>query len=232
MTDYAAKINALLAKAASTPHDGERDSFTEAAERLMVKWGVSDAMLADADADTARRRAPSTIETRRYYVSGTSGALLAELVATRAAAGVGPVRCLYSHGHPVWWATGYPDDLARVELYVPHIVTQARAAWKRHLRDSYGAAWVDGGYASARVAFLSSFGWAVHGRLSDMFATEAQATGGAALVLANRESQVDAHLSAKFPNITIRNRKATNDVAAVAGYRAGQEATLAAGALT
>ena len=231
MTNYAEKITALLAKAASTKHEAERDTFTEAAERLMVKWGVSDAMLADADQrDKARRAAP--IETRRYHVPGTSGALLAELVAHRAAAGVGSVRCLYAHGQPVWWATGYPDDLARVELYVPHIVTQARAAWKRYLRDSYGAAWVDGGYASARVAFLSSFGWAVYGRLSEMFATEAQATDGAALVLANRESQVDAHLSAKFPNITIRSRKVTNWAASAAGYPAGQEATLAAGALS
>ncbi len=230
MTNYAEKITALLAKAASTEHEAERDTFTEAAERLMVKWGVSDAMLADAD--TARRRAPSTIETRRYYVPGTSGALLAELVAQRAAAGVGPVRCLYSHGRPVWWAIGYPDDLARVELYVPHVVTQARAAWKRHLRDSHGAAWVDGGYASARVAFLSSFGWAVHGRLSELFATEAQATDGAALVLANREAQLDAHLSAEFPNVKIRHRDTTNWAAAAAGYRAGQDATIAAGALS
>ena len=231
MTNYAERITALLAKAASTEHEAERDTFTEAAERLMVKWGVSDAMLADAD--TARRRAPSTIETRRYYVPGTSGALLAELVAARAGRGVGSVRCLYDHGRPVWWAIGYPDDLARVELYVPHVVTQARAAWKRHLRDSHGAHWIGGGYASARVAFLSSFGWAVYGRLSELFATEAQATDGAALVLANREAQLDAHLAAEFPNVKVRaDRDASNLAASVAGYRAGQDVTLAAGALS
>ena len=122
-TPYATKIAALLAKAQSTDNAAEREALTEAAERLMVKWGVDDAML-DAAADSRTR---AKIEQRRYRVEGTSAALLAELVASRVVAGLGPVRGLISRGSPYWWAVGYTDDLARVEMYVPHIVQQALA---------------------------------------------------------------------------------------------------------
>ena len=48
MSDYARKITALLAKASSTNSEEERDTFEKAAERLIIKWGISDAELSAA----------------------------------------------------------------------------------------------------------------------------------------------------------------------------------------
>lgn len=218
-TTYATKIAALLAKAQSTDNAAEREAFTEAAERLMVKWGVDDAML-DAAADS---RARAKIEQRRYRVEGTSAALLAELVASRVVAGLGPMRGLIARNSPYWWAVGYTDDLARVELYVPHIVRQARAGWKTHLRSYYAN-------ERDRVAFFNAFGWAVRGRLEKMFRAEVPepaSSGGAALVLANRSAAVDEFVN--VPNA--RPRRAFGETGATAGYRAGMAADLSAGAL-
>ena len=179
-----------------------------------------DAML-DAAADSRAPRAK--IEQRRYRVEGTSAALLAELVASRVVASLGPMRGLISRGSPYWWAVGYTDDLARVEMYVPHIVHQARAGWKTHLR-SYYANELD------RVAFFDAFGWAVRGRLEKMFREEVPepaSGGGAALVIANRADAVD-----EFVNVpTARPRRAFGHTGATAGYEAGMAADLSAGAL-
>lgn len=228
-TDYAERIRALLATAESTTHDAERETFTEAAERLMVKWGVDDAMLAADKGSTYAAR----IETRRYHVAGTSGALLAELVATRAAMGVGPVRAMFAPGQRYWWAVGHTDDLARVELYVPHIVTQARAAWKQHLVEVRIAR---GGYGpdrdAARVSFLEGFAYAIHQRLADMFKAETATTGGAELALRDRGQDVDDYAAQAHGDVkTTRPRESRSLRASAAGIRAGNEADLSAGAL-
>lgn len=220
MSDYATKINALLAKASATTVAAERETFMEAAERLMVKWGVDDAMLLDAE-QRAVKRARVQIEQRRYRVEGTSASLLAELVAARAAAGLGPIRGLISRGSHYWWAVGYTDDLARVEMYVPHIVRQARDAWKAHLRNYYFN-------QRDRVAFFESFGWAVRHRLEAMFRAEAAESSGAALVLAGRAEAVSEFVSVP----TARPRRAFGDVGRSAGWDAGMAAVLAAGELS
>lgn len=228
--NYAARINALLAKAASSTHDAEREAFTEKAERLMVKWGIDDAMLSQAaQADKVRRRV--AIEERRYTVTGTSGALLAELVASVAACGVGPVRTLISRGTRDWWAVGYSDDLARVELYVPHIVEEARRAWKAHLVSArYGDDTVRN---RARIAFLSSFGWAVKQRLDELFAdVTATEDGSSALVLVGRSDAVAEALRGMHPFARYVSARRTSSFSArEAGKSAGEAASLAAGAL-
>ncbi|MDO5533204.1 MAG: DUF2786 domain-containing protein [Propionibacteriaceae bacterium] len=226
--DYAEKIKALLAKAASTPHDAERDSFTEAAERLMVKWGVDDAMLAAA---TGNNKADQ-IEQRRYHVPGTSGALLAELVGAIVAPAVAPVRTLFTPGRPYWWAIGYPDDLARIELYAPKIMDQARYAWRTHLHDMRGIGWgySDGERRRARIAFLTGFANAVHIRLAAMFTAETEATSGAELVLRDRSDEVNAHVDALGYGKS-RGRILGDAYAFRQGDKAGSEADLSAGAL-
>lgn len=229
-TNYADKINALLAKAVSSTHEAEREAFTEKAERLMVKWGIDDAMLTDAArADKQRKRV--TIEERRYRVDGTSGALLAELVASVAAQGVGPVRTIISRGGREWWAIGYTDDLARVELYVPHIVTEARRAWKVHL--STVGYHDDTRRNRARIAFLSSFGWAVKQRLDGMFAEATHGDGGSAdLAITHRAGAVDEALHRLVPfTRSVPARRTRDHVARLAGWSAGEAVSLTAGLL-
>ncbi len=229
-TNYADRINALLAKAASSTHEAEREVFTEKAERLMVKWGIDDAMLTDAaKADKQRQRV--AIEERRYTVEGPNGALLAELVASVAARGVGPIRTLISRGGRDWWAIGYTDDLARVELYVPHLVDEARLAWKQHLAEAvYNH---DTLRNRARIAFLSSFGWAVKQRLDALFVEVTTTAGGTGeLVLANRSREVERELYRRNPlSRSVAARRTRDWSARLAGWSAGEAASLAAGAL-
>lgn len=231
-TDYATKINALLAKAEATTHEAERVTFTEAAERLMVKWGVSDAMLSDAErrAD-AKKTVP--IEQRQYPVFGPNAALLAE-VAAQVAKGVAPVQTLIARGKPRWWCIGHTDDLARVELYVPHIVAQATPAWRAHWKNGLaeGLYW-ESDYNRARVTFMSYYGWTVKGRLAAMFRDVASTPeAGALVLLKDRADAVHDRYVELYPRTkTARPRRSYDNVAANGGVRAGHAATISAGAL-
>ncbi len=227
MSEYATKINALLAKAASTEHDAERDTFTEAAERLMVKWGIDDVMLSRAE-QQARESAKVPIEQRAYRVEGANGKLLAELVAATVAMGIGPVRALIDRSSNRWWCVGYTDDLARVELYVPQLVEQARDAWSRYLaRTSF---WNGTDRERAKRTFLATFGATVAARLEAMF--REAATTGLELALTRRTEHVQTELARLNPRLGRARRRTYHgpDVAA-AGRAAGQQASITAGAL-
>lgn len=228
MSEYATKINALLAKAASTEHDAERDTFTEAAERLMVKWGIDDVMLSRAE-QQARESAKVPIEQRAYRVEGTNGKLLAELVAATVAMGIGPVRALIDRSSNRWWCVGYTDDLARVELYVPQLVEQARDAWSRYLaRTSF---WSGTDRERAKRTFLATFGATVAARLEAMF-REAATTTGLELALTRRTEHVQTELARLNPRLgRARRRTYYGPDVAAAGRAAGQQASITAGAL-
>ena len=230
-TDYASKINALLAKADSTTFEAERTAFTEAAERLMVQWGVSDAMLEDA-AQRKDNRPVTKIEQRCYRVEGTSAHYIAEYVNAMAAGGIGSVRTFISHGRPLWWAVGHEDDLRRVEMYIPHLEPQARQAWRTWWRangwDSTGGA----EYERARTSFFRAYGATVRDRFRELFRTEAASTTGAELVLVDRSAKVDAWVADNMQVGKARKTNRTLEYSAMAAGRAsGREANLSAGAL-
>lgn len=223
MSSYAEKINALLAKAEATQHEGERESFTEAAEKLMVKWGVSDAMLAAAN-DAKAQKTAVKIEQRRYEVGGTNSPLLAELVAATIARGLG-VRTLIRRGTSLWWAIGHTDDLARVELYVPHLIQQAHDAWKVYLKSHYAS-------RANRISFFTAFGYTVERRLEAMFkqVEDDDASGGTELVLANRAAKVDAFMGTIRYGVS-RPRTTYDSSAWMGGTAAGDAANISAGAV-
>jgi len=228
MSDYAVKINALLAKAASTTSEAERDAFTEKAESLMVKWGIDDAMLdAASRRDKARKRVP--IEERRYSTEGRSAALMGELAAL-VAPGIAPVRALISRGRPVWWCIGYADDLARVEMYIPNVIEQARAAWRAHLRDN---PYHPNDRGRARTSFYLHFGEVVRQRFVALFrkAQEDDTSSGVLVVLTNRANDVDAKLAEMYPNLREARGRKLDSWAGLCGAQAGREASLAVGAL-
>lgn len=223
MTDYATKINALLAKATSTTHQAEAETFTQAAERLMVKWGIDEAMLSDAELRN-KQRAGLIVERRKYLVDNPHGKLIARFVCSWTAEGIAPVRTLVYSAYPAWWAIGYPDDLARIELYMPHVIDEARDAWKRYLRTNYAD-------NRDRIGFFKAFAYTVKNRFLAMRTEEIAATGGAELVLASREAAVDAEFNRTHGNKKPLPGLAGSCLAAEAGRRAGLDASLYAGAL-
>lgn len=233
MSGRADKIHALLAKAASSEFAAEREALTEAAERLMVKWGIDDAMVDSAGRSKDRRAVP--IIQRSYVVEGIGAALLAETVGPAVARGLAPVRTLIARGNPIWWCIGYADDIARIELYVPSLMDQCRDAWRDQLR-AWGPAWFWSGSERerARVAFFSAFGWRVEARLRQLFRDEvaAQTGDGSALVVVGRQEAVNDEVRRLHPHLKQTRDRRLDAEGALAGRAAGDAAAFAAGALS
>lgn len=224
--DYPTIIRHLLDKAESTDSEAERDALTAKAEHLMITWGVDAAEAMDPHHTIT----VNDIVLRRYTVEGPSAALLTRWVALPVAGAVCPsIRTIrYPHAPTRWAAAGLPADLDRVELYTPHIVTQARDAWTAYRRRHHFE--TNTQRNTARRAFFMVFGRTVAARLSDTL-TQATTTGYD-LVLANSAQAAEDYLDRMGVRPGRRPRVRTwDDEAATAGRQAGNEASLTAAAL-
>lgn len=231
-TTMAEKIQALLAQAASTTHEGEREVFTRKAEALMVKWGIEEAELEAAASKTTR--SAIIIESRCYTVPITGGVVLAECTATQIGQGIGTIRTLYSEGRPVYWMIGPTSDLDRAEMYMPSLLQQCADSWKVFL-----AARREEGYRyytinerdRDRATFMRAYGSTVYQRLAELWQTEAATSTSGALVV--RSEAVDAFMAEEYPNTRRSNKSNLGRAAAqVGGHRAGAAATISAGSVT
>lgn len=228
----AEKIQALLAKAASTEHEEERLAFTRKAEALMVKWGVEEAELEALASKTSR--SALTIESRNYTIDITGGVVLAEWVATRIGRGVGTIRTLYSEGRPVYWLIGATTDLNRAEMYLPSLLQQCADAWKAYLKERRESGWryyTINERDRDRVAFMRAYADKVYSRLAALWREEATASTGSALVV--RSQAVDAFMAEKHPKVRASKKRVRGYAdAANAGYTAGANASITAGSVT
>lgn len=233
--DYAAKIAALLAKAedpAATPEEAQ--TYSEKAERLMVKWGISDAMAAAARGGNAPREEKIVERTHkihhRYYQAEV-------MLVHNIARGMGTVRVLkrdmYNHTSYIY-LIGYESDVNRVETLWHSLWLQANTAlkvwwkeykqtWEGQLRKKSSEVFQD------RREFFFGFGQAVQGRLRNMYREEETAgEPGTALALVDRGKQVDAHLKETHGNVKAgRGFQASGTYAGrSSGHAAGKKADL------
>lgn len=231
--DYAAKIAALLAKAedpAATP--AEAETYSRKAEQLMVKWGISDAMLA---ARGGHAKAEKIVEKRhtihhRYYQAEV-------YLWHHIAQGVGTVRVLkrdaYNHTSYLY-LIGYESDVSRVEMLARSLWMQANAAlkvwWKEYKATPTGQIRTKSSEVfKDRREFFLGFGSRVQTRLREMYRVEEEAgEPGTALALVDRGKQVDVHVEEKY-----RPKKGGTGMQAsgayqgrMAGDRAGSRADL------
>lgn len=225
------KIKKLLrlAERAGTP--AEAETASRMAERLMLKWGIEEAMLGDlAEKQEAivtkhTQKFPKTFEKPRGSIANS------------VILGFGNMKA--------WWAwdntmvvMGFESDVDRALLFIPSILVQADHAlanwWKDYpLRSSLTAAEAK----RAKRNFLFAFGSEVRRRLTEMRAEEVAvsdetAIKSTALVLLDRGKLVDAEYDAKHAAGMRRPKSLKGSLhGGAAGREAGARANLGGGTL-
>lgn len=234
---YEDKIQALLAKAtdpAATPEEAE--TYTAKAEALMVKWGISDAML-DAKRRGQRKAGEKIVEKRiRLHGSFVRAEVSLGFAAGR---GLGTVRVLKSNGLPhegtmvqYLWFIGHESDVQRAITLFESLqlqVVSARQVWWAGVRDEFRACLSNNEQYLAKRQFITSFASTVEQRLTaqrQSLVEEASADPGTALVLVDRTEKVNEYLKAHFKVGAGRGINGGSAAAARAGREAGTKANL------
>lgn len=224
--NYAAKIAALLAKAESTDSAAEAEALSAAAEKLMLKWGITDAMAAEAAAGAT---ATETIIERKQNLKGVYHVAFQRL-AEHVARGLGSLRVLYSTWgtETVIYVIGHESDVDRFYLLFDSLKAQAEGAmkawWKTQredYRDWYGE--IDQREAfKARRAFIVGFASTVHQRLRAERKVVIEETTGSDLVLVGRDRRVQDAVGEMYPDV--RKGRASTMEGSWSGESAGRQA--------
>lgn len=230
--DTKRKIELLLAKAAGTDNDAERDAFTAKAEAMMVKWGIEEAELQSR----GEVKPEEIVEVRRVYTGNYSIAFLPFV--SRVTGAYGNLRHLQSNlsgSRRMAYIIGHKTDVEFVTTLLDSLEAQAKAAlhaWQKQssLVDMRG--WE---HVKASRAFIDEFGITVARRLR---ATREQATAevvvssGAELVLASKAQRVEAQVATWYPKLgKARGGMEYSSYGRAAGREAGQKASLGGKAL-
>lgn len=222
------KIALLLNKAERTDNEHERDAFSSAAERMMIRLGITAAELESA----GEVKPEEIIEVRKQWRGNYSIVFIP--FTDRVAFGFGNLTVLQSHaGAPMLrtsYIIGHQSDveqfmvlLASLESQVMSALTRFQKAEKfrrRSLTDMER-------YVENR-SFIDGFGLMVARRLADMRTVEVKKVAGSELVLANRKEKVTAKVNEMYPIIdSIKSRKTEfSPTGYSAGIEQGSAATL------
>lgn len=194
MTDKKIKlIRQLLAKAESTTPQ-EAEALTEHAERLMVKYGIEQAMLdSQKSAQDGDKIVQDTID--------FTGAYRLEWIALghQVCQGLGSLRTLKSTYKNKWarlYIIGYSDDVARAKMLIESLKAQCqvatRAWWKEHRSQYLTLSLYD--QEATRRSFAQGFGIGAGTRIRDNRLKVVEESGtGTELVLVGRDAKVQEH---------------------------------------
>lgn len=214
------KIAKLLAKAERTDNAHEAEAYSKMAERLMLKWGIEEAVIRSRMDDGAK---PEKVVTKgivfpKLFIKARMS------VAVAVIKGMGSMKC-YVSGTTLM-IMGFESDVDRALTLIPSVLIQAdnaQSSWwhtydiKHEMKESERF--------RARRQFLFSFAYTVQERLKAMRVEEVTAAGpGTDIVLYDRSKLVDE----QFNKMTLRkgrNVKGSNHGAAE-GRSAGQRASL------
>jgi hypothetical protein len=223
-SDQQEKIAKLLAKAEGTDSPAEAEAFTRAAEKLMIKWGIDEAIVRAKM--TGEQSAEEIITARFEYTDTYSDAYVA--FTSSIVDGLGQLRCFYQSGyrHPdqrVVYVIGHESDVKRAEMLLASLRLQAASAMKTWWRTGRYSTHLKGWRAfKARRQFIISFGDGVGERLAGVRAETIAETGGKSteLVLVDRATRVDAWMEEHVGKL-----KTTRGVqGSLLGFEAGLEA--------
>lgn len=195
------KIAKLLAKAERTDNEHERDAFNSQAERLMLKLGIARAELESA----GEVKPEEIVEVVREW-KGNYSIVMVPFVAN-VAEGFGNLTILQSTRSAMLRKTfiiGHKTDVEEFVALIDSLALQVLSAlhrWqKEHKEERRGLTDMEK-YVQHR-SFISGFGLTVSSRLAEERKEEEQeASTGAALVLASKESRIKGWLDEKYPKL-------------------------------
>lgn len=237
LTDVERRIAKLLAQAEGTTHDAEARTYSEAAEKLMLKWGIDEAIARAKHGDQPAK--PESIvkvglELRGTYAQSETG------VAGYVVAGLGNLQGVVSDydgrkRHVMYWIVGYESEVHHAVTLIKSLLVQVKleqARWWRAMdqfeRDvMLGTAMKK---FKAKRQFHYSFGAAVYDRLDQQRRALIQDTGdttGTELALQDRGLIVERELARFFPHLGHGGRSLKGSYAGgAAGREAGARADL------
>ncbi|MFJ6680557.1 DUF2786 domain-containing protein [Streptomyces werraensis] len=220
-----AKIRALLAKAedpAASPEEAEA-YFTKAAA-LMAKYGIEQAMLAEARPETDK------LEHREFKIKGKyvpdRAALLFSIGNALGARNVYWSRTDYETGkrYRLVKIYAHASTLDRIEMLFTSLQLQALNGLGK-VRPQYGES-----VTAYRKSWLAGFASSVYRRLTEAenaAVQEADRHGtGAELVLVKREAAVDRYFKAAHPKVKTAPRRRLTGTGWQDGRAAGDRADL------
>lgn len=206
------KVRGLLAKAESTEFEPEAEALREAAQKLIITYGLEKALSApvadQGKITTVRINFEDPFSDRKsYLLHRVSDAFGCKSISFHAK---GQRRRRYAT------VVGYPGDLEQVELIYTSLLLQSA-------REMAALPVVHGRYVrSQRSGFLFGFAERAGERLEELYAKATEeaedSTPGAALVLVNRKDAVEAAYAEMFPDSRAGRIRSTN----AEGYYAGR----------
>jgi len=200
------RVRQLLAKAESTSFEAEAASFTAAAQRLMSRHSIDQAMLA-ASGPVGAGEGPTG---RRLWIPRPY--VKEKVVLLNVVAESNRSRALWSKDLDMVTLLGHDPDLDAVETLYTSLLVQATRAM--HAEGKKVTAWGSSRTRGFRQAFLAAYASRIGERLCEAVRAETQAAaaefsgrGAHALVpiLTAREEQVDGYVQELFPQM-VRTR--------------------------
>jgi hypothetical protein len=223
MSTQSEKIAALLAKAERTDNEHERQAYNEAAERLMLKWGIEEAVARSTDKST------ETIIEMRYNFSGPYAKVMLMMM-HRVTQALG-LRGYYMGAYERYYVVGHSGDIAKASSLFNSLQMQVMSSmntwWKGEPSEMHKLLRTSSAErAKARRSFIYSFGVTVSERIENSRRELIEETTGAALVLAKRSDLVKDYMD---ENHELGKGRGVNFGSSEAGHAAGARADLGEG---
>jgi hypothetical protein len=213
-TNMLDRVRKLLAVAEhpNTPPE-EADTAARAAERLIAKYAIDDALL-EAAAQTKTQPESRTVVVHPPYASAKTSLV----GAVASAHDVRAINVRSTGGPPHVILIGFPADLQVVDLLYTSLLLQATTSVRR--QTASGRAF--------RRAFLIGFAAEVGERLRATRNEAVAESGGASTALAvrNRQLDVDAAVRARFPHLRMTRTTISDRGGLIAGRQSGANANL------
>ena len=237
---YAEKIAALLRKAEATDNDNEADALTAKAQQLMIKYAITDELLAQAEGRELQDEiVEETIEYRGIFHMAIFdiGAAIARNNNVR--------HLIYRHSgvsQTDLVIIGFKSDVERVKLLDASIQLQATTAMRRWWKTQDTSYYTPMQKSLQRRQFLMSFATGVSMKLKAARAAgqqeavdevaksrnvaKSEVQKSTELVLVSKAQRVDSWIDEKYGKLgkSTRRYKGGNMAAYSAGIQAGRNA--------
>lgn len=219
------KISKLLALAENAGTPEEAKNASEKAERLMVEWGISEAM---ANANRTDDVKPEEIVTSSIKTT-VRAYQAAQMDMMHRIARAMSLQGFRANDWSAYHVVGHESDVERYTMLINSLNLQVMSAmkkWWKSDREKY--AWMTAHeQCGVRCEFIVSFANAAASRLLDMTKeqteTQEEKTPGVALALIDRKKAVQDH----FDNFgTVSDKRRGYNGSSAAGFEAGKNAHL------